>query len=353
MSLQLEPGRTPPHHWISSLTYQSKATVKPTRLEIDDLASKARARNRSYGITGMLLYEDGRFLQTLEGPPGGLKQLWTSICRDNRHSDIDVLSEHIVPSRLFAGWDLLLYNRDDRPNSQSDTGQEQRGLSDQVPTLIDLALNGDEIGLNTLMASLAEQGWAGEAIITDLIEAAARALGDAWLSDECTELDVTMGLSMLQLAGHAVRQNPTPESIRQGSYKILLATAPGEPHMLGTSMLADLFTESGWQVDMAFPENNEALVNQLNAQQPDAVDIGLSDALPRQHKLARLRETVDKSRFAAPEHLTVVSVGGRLFTEAAATANSVGADHARRTVPGTSIRIAELIRQKRQEPTLK
>lgn len=129
----------------------------------------------------------------------------------------------------------------------------------------------------------------------------------------------------------------------------MLATAPGEPHALGTSLLADLFIDAGWHVDMAFPDSNQALANQLKSQQPDALDIGLSDALPRQQKLEHLRQTVERSRFAAPDHLTVVSVGGRLFADAAATAESVGADHARKTAAGSSIRIAELIRQKRQQ----
>ena len=229
---------------------------------------------------------------------------------------------------------------------QAKAGHE---LTRLVPSLIDLVLHGDDIGMNRTIASLAEQGWDGDAILTHLIEPAARALGDAWLSDDCSEFDLTIGLSMLQLAGHAVRNIPTPAAMRNSRYSILLATAPGEPHTLGTSLLADLFTDAGWQVDMAFLDSDQALANQLAAQQPDAVDIGLSEALPREHTLAKLRETVERSRFAAPEHLTVVSVGGRLFADAAATAENVGADHARKTVAGTSIQLAELIKLKRQQ----
>ena len=76
----------------------------------------------------------------------------------------------------------------------------------------------------------------------------------------------------------------------------------------------------------------------------------MSEALPRHHTLAKLRETIVRSRETAPDHLTVVSVGGRLFAEAVATAESVGADHARKTIAGSTVEIAELIRQKRQLP---
>ncbi|MEL7445991.1 MAG: BLUF domain-containing protein [Pseudomonadota bacterium] len=349
MSTQLGNVETDPGDWTSSITYQSRATARPTAADLRELSWQARERNRSLGVTGMLLYDRGRFFQTLEGPPASLKPIWASIRRDSRHSDIEILSEHIIPARLFGAWNLLSYHGDEDTDSTLDRAKAGHHLTPKVPDLINLVLNGDDIGINTLIASLAEQGWDGDLILTHLIEPAARALGDAWLSDDCSELDLTIGISMLQLAGHAVRHTPT-KALRNSRYSILLATAPGEPHALGTSLLADLFTDAGWHVDMAFPDSNQALVNQLAAQQPDAVDIGLSDALPRRDALNNLRKTIERSRFAAPEQLTVVSVGGRLFADAAASAENVGADHARKTVAGASVCIAELIRQKRQQP---
>ncbi|MBV7259499.1 BLUF domain-containing protein [Erythrobacter crassostreae] len=348
MSLEFQAAETDPTNWIGSLAYRSKATADLSATELQGLTSNARLRNRKCGVTGMLIHQDGQFFQKLEGPPASLKHIWASISQDPRHDDIEMLSEHIVPARLFSDWDLLVYNSANASPAFGGELAENSGLFSKVPKLVDLALGGDDIGTNTLIASLAEKGWNGDAILAQLIEPTARALGDAWLADDCTELDLTMGLSMLQLAGHAVRHRPTPEAIRETKYSILLATAPGEPHMLGTSMLADLFTDAGWHVDMAFPGSDEALANQLGAQQPDALDIGMSEALSREHTLATLRETIQQSREASPDHLTVVSVGGRMFAEAAATAASVGADHARDSVVGTTVRIAELIRQKRQ-----
>jgi len=349
MPMQLEDTTTRPSDWTSSITYQSRATSRPTVADLRELAWKAKARNHALGVTGMLLYDRGQFFQTLEGSPGSLKILWDCISKDTRHSDIEILSEHIIPARLFGGWDMLSFHGDAAQDSDIRRAKAGHELTRLAPSLIDLVLHGDDIGMNRTIASLAEKGWDGDAILTHLIEPTARALGDAWLSDDCSEFDLTIGLSMLQLAGHAVRSTPTPGALRQSRYSILLATAPGEPHTLGTSLLADLFTDAGWQVDMAFPDSNQALVNQLAAQQPDALDIGLSEALPREHTLAKLRQTVERSRFAAPDHLTVVSVGGRLFADAAATAENVGADHARKTVAGTSIQLAELIKLKRQQ----
>jgi methanogenic corrinoid protein MtbC1 len=334
--------------WVTCLTYKSTATATPRASDIDQLAARARARNRSLDVTGMLLFENGCFLQTLEGPPGAVAALWSSIQRDERHDHIEVLSEHLAAARLFSDWNLLLESRfAERASETAKTAKAPAAVAEHVARLVELALNADDLALNTMMAGFGEQGWTSEAILTLLIEPAARALGDAWLDDRCSELDLTIGLSMLQLAGHAVRYIPSAQSIRNSRYRILLATAPGEKHMLGTTLLADQFLAGGWQVDLAFPESEEALTNQMDAQHPDAVDIGLSDALPRQHAIDQLRSTIEHSRLVVSEHPTVVSVGGRLFAEAAATALSVGADHARKGLAGASVRLAELVRQSR------
>lgn len=335
--------------WIACLTYKSKAAFTPSHSDLEELVHHARIRNRSVGVTGMLLYENGKFLQTLEGPPEGLKLIWSAIREDKRHSHIEILSEHVVSSRLFSDWDLLLYSRaEDRPTPRQDARSEGRDLSDYVPRMTRLALEGDDTRLASQLAALSEEGWSGEALLARLIEPTARAMGDAWLADECGEIDLTIGLSMLQLAAHAVRSSSHAGMLRTSRFSILLATAPGEAHMLGTAILADQLTDAGWRVEMAFPRNDTELINQLRAQAPDAVDLTLSDALPRHHALARLRETIAQSRKAAPENLAVISVGGRLFSEAAATAASVGADYARPSVIGATVRLAQLVQQRRE-----
>lgn len=347
MPTQMELSGANPREWIASLTYRSSATITPSPSALQELVAAARGRNRSIGVTGMLLHDGGRFLQTLEGPPESVDQIWSSIRRDSRHGDIEVISQHIVPARLFGGWDMQLYSKSGDARQSPSHLHRISSLSDHVPTTARFALNGQDVELNTLMAELVGHGWVSDALVKHLLEPTARALGDAWLADECSEIDLTIGLSMLQLAGHAVHSNSDAEAIRKSCYSILLVTAPGEPHMLGPSLLSDVFNNAGWAVDIAFPDSDEALARQLRAQRPDAVDIALSDALPRHHALATLRETIEKARGALPHELMVLSVGGRLFAEAAATALSVGADHARTSAAGTSVSLARLIEQRR------
>jgi len=345
---QLDGENSPLGGMIGCLTYQSRAVQPPSEGELDALVARARARNHSLGVTGLLLYEDGRYLQTLEGPPEGLSQVWSSIRQDERHSDIELLTEHLVSSRLFSEWDLLLYRKlEPLPKTLREKLRRKHPLARHVQAAAKHAFEADERALNELFAMLKDKGWGGDELAKHLIEPTARAMGDAWLDDMCSEFDLTLGLGMLQMAGHAVRYSDDPNGIRTSQYTILLAAAPGEPHMLGASLLADQFSDAGWRVDMAFPGSSEALANQLGDQHPDVVDISLSEALPRHGRLAALRETVKQCREANPEEPLVVSVGGRLFAEAIATAEHVGADHARQTTAGTRIKMANLVRSSR------
>ena len=333
---------------IGCLTYQSHASNPPSEAELDDLVARARVRNQSFGVTGMLLYEDGKFLQTLEGPPDGLSTIWASIQRDERHQDIEVLTEHFVEARLFSDWDLLLYRkRDQAPPSLWDRLRRKHPLSQHIQRVVRDAFDANEAGLGDLFGRLAESGWYGDEVVRQLIEPSARAMGDAWLADECSEFELTLGLGILQMAGHAVRYSHAPDTLRAKTYSILLASAPGEPQMLGPTLLADQFTDAGWSVEVANPGSDQALVNQLAQRRPDVLDLGLSEALLRQDRIAALRETVKQSRMILPDHSLVISVGGRLFAEASATAEHVGADHSRQSIAGTRLRIAELVAHSR------
>ena len=144
---QVTTGEQRTSDWIACLTYKSVATATPRANDIDLLARRARARNRSLGVTGMLLFENGSFLQTLEGPPDALKTLWSSIQQDSRHNHIEVLSEHIVTARIFSEWDLLVDGRfDDSPERAGQTGTVPPAVAEHIERLVELALNADDLG---------------------------------------------------------------------------------------------------------------------------------------------------------------------------------------------------------------
>ncbi|MFN3314725.1 MAG: BLUF domain-containing protein, partial [Hyphomonas sp.] len=83
----------PVENMMGSLLYRSTALKPPTPGELEQMTMAAQRRNQALGITGILYYDEGRFLQTIEGPPDALETVWTSILRDPRHTDIEVLNQ--------------------------------------------------------------------------------------------------------------------------------------------------------------------------------------------------------------------------------------------------------------------
>jgi hypothetical protein len=71
--------------------------------ELDRIWLRAKASNAGAGVTGLMLFHQGVFLQVLEGPAAGVASLMERIHRDRRHSGIVVLESGEVAERAFAG----------------------------------------------------------------------------------------------------------------------------------------------------------------------------------------------------------------------------------------------------------
>ena len=88
------------------LVYVSNAVRAFTDDQLRDLLTKARAKNTSLNITGMLLHQDGAFLQMLEGEAAAVDSLFTRICGDGRHKAITMLVRTEVGGRTFSDWSM-------------------------------------------------------------------------------------------------------------------------------------------------------------------------------------------------------------------------------------------------------
>lgn len=96
-----------------SLTYVSAATTFLNPTELIALLNTARANNVALGLTGMLLYKDGNFMQVLEGEEAPLRHLYKKIEKDRRHSGLIKLLDHPVETRQFPSWSMAFTNLDD------------------------------------------------------------------------------------------------------------------------------------------------------------------------------------------------------------------------------------------------
>lgn len=91
---------------LFALMYSSQATGDVTGEVLDGILLQARAKNERLGITGILLFRQGRFYQYLEGDEASVRGVYADICRDSRHERLRVLIETPVNERRFADWTM-------------------------------------------------------------------------------------------------------------------------------------------------------------------------------------------------------------------------------------------------------
>lgn len=89
-----------------SLTYSSVATSTLEPADLTALLTQSRASNEHTGITGMLLFRNGYFLQVLEGPDAQVRQKMRTIRDDPRHTKVTVLLEEVIQDREFPEWTM-------------------------------------------------------------------------------------------------------------------------------------------------------------------------------------------------------------------------------------------------------
>jgi len=101
------------------LIYVSKASVRFTEKELNELLSKARNNNTKKGLTGLLLYDGkGTFIQALEGEESDINTLYNKIKKDDRHSRVNVLWRKEIEQRGFPDWKMGYQNIHDIKNAK-------------------------------------------------------------------------------------------------------------------------------------------------------------------------------------------------------------------------------------------
>lgn len=227
--------------------------------------------------------------------------------------------ENIVPTiipRLFV-----------KPSSPRD--DMPRETDARAIELARLLIGPDPDGAHALIQQRLGREKSPSALFTGLFEPAARSLGDLWSDDLCSEFDVTIGLCQLQSEMRRIsfdRMAPPVTSAAQRA--VLVAPQPGEPHLFGAALNAELLRQAGWSIHCEFPASDEALKELVGNGWYDAIDLSLSTALRREHWLPRMTETLRQVRRASRNPAIAVVVDGRVFTERPELAEQVGADAA-------------------------
>ena len=87
------------------LLYCSRA-VDTSPDAIESILAQAREHNPVSGITGILCYGGGIFLQAIEGGRMQVSDLFGHIQKDPRHKDVALLHYEEIWERRFGGWTM-------------------------------------------------------------------------------------------------------------------------------------------------------------------------------------------------------------------------------------------------------
>lgn len=88
------------------LIYCSQASAAPTSDELHALLAQSRGKNDRLDVSGILVYEDGVFLQVLEGPDEAVLGLRETIECDPRHHGFRQLHLAAIEGREFGDWSM-------------------------------------------------------------------------------------------------------------------------------------------------------------------------------------------------------------------------------------------------------
>ncbi len=88
------------------LLYVSRALDADSAAATDAILSVAREHNLSNGITGILCYGGGIYLQAIEGGRSQVNKLYGHIVGDKRHTDVVLLNYEEISERRFGGWTM-------------------------------------------------------------------------------------------------------------------------------------------------------------------------------------------------------------------------------------------------------
>jgi len=89
-----------------SNTYVSSAVLQFRESTLQDLVEQCQADNKRLGVTGVLVYSDGNFMQVIEGPDLVTHALYDQIKRDNRHRDVTSINTQPLEVREFQDWSM-------------------------------------------------------------------------------------------------------------------------------------------------------------------------------------------------------------------------------------------------------
>ncbi|UUL81423.1 cobalamin B12-binding domain-containing protein [Sphingomonas qomolangmaensis] len=193
--------------------------------------------------------------------------------------------------------------------------------SADITGLADIVLGSDLEAAAAYVLMMRERGLSMETLFVELLEPAARLLGEMWDRDDCDFIDVTLGVARLQKLLAVFNETHVLPGL-DTHRTVLMAMTPGDQHFFGIAMVERFLTAAGWQVRTELEGTSESIADV--AKQNWFAVVGLTAGSERQ--LESMRTTIAQIRRESRNQAIGVMVGGPMFTANPELARDVGAD---------------------------
>lgn len=193
---------------------------------------------------------------------------------------------------------------------------------DAAKALCDPLLKVENGAYDQLIMNMIAEGISPNDLIDHVIPAAARQLGEEWLSDTRSFADVTIGTSRLQ----QIVRNLETSLVRENFVNIverraLLIIPESEQHTLGSVIIANQFRRHGVRVDVIFDSKTNSLNSQISNKSYFLIglSIGTDQSLKRSSSIVTMLRDCQAD--------TPIALGGSALTcEPENIVSDIGAD---------------------------
>lgn len=130
-------------------TLGNSSTVEPS---VARILAKSRSNNRKNNLVGVLYFGDGSFFQCLEGKEQDVDALYATLLKDDRHTDLKVISRKMIKQPSFSEWSMKYIALDSEiKNLMAKNGYEKfdpyqfdNDMTSQVLELLHLANDAED-----------------------------------------------------------------------------------------------------------------------------------------------------------------------------------------------------------------
>ena len=140
-----------------------------------------------------------------------------------------------------------------------------RPMDERIDMLCQALLAVDDREATDIVMQAHAEGATVEVLYLGYLAEAARRLGRWWQDDRVGSVEVVIGAGRIYAIMRGLRRLFGPGQLRDARFRAVFASVPGETHMLGVAMAADLLTMHGWEIDLRAGLDHDRLVAEVGA----------------------------------------------------------------------------------------